>query len=253
MAICEYCGSEINRTVLSRHKKTAKYCLEKQRELGIEKKVIFKCECNKSFLSVDDMNNHKDICPISLKCEISRLKGIIESMKDNSAINLHKEPQIQTVNNTQNNTTINIQMNSLDLSTEKIKSAMDFYTVEHYLKGSDGMVEWMIDRVLTDEDGKLLYVCTDKNRKHFFYLNERKEKIEDIKGYKLLNVITPEITERLKDIRKSRNIEIVDKFGGDTQTHDDKVFSEQKKNKKLYDDSLSASKLLNKLIEKTVT
>ncbi len=59
--------------------------------------------------------------------------------------------------------------------------------------------------------------CTDKNRKHFFFLNENKEKIEDIKAQKLLAAITPEISDKLRECKKSRNEEIVEKFFGETQ------------------------------------
>ncbi len=112
------------------------------------------------------------------------------------------------------------------------------------------MVEWIVDKVLTDEEGKLLYVCTDKNRKHFFFLTENKEKIEDIKAQKLLAAITPEISDKLKECKKTRNEEIVEKFFlVKHKPHDDRIMSEKKKNKKLYDEALGP-KMLNKLVEK---
>ncbi len=159
-------------------------------------------------------------------------------------------PKSTTVNN--NCTTNNIQMNVLNLSSERIRPAVDSYTIEHYLKGAEGMVEWMVEKVLTDEDGQFLYVCTDKNRKHFFFLNENKEKVEDIKAQKLLAAITPEISDKLRECKKTRNEEIVEKFFGETQAHDDRIMLEKKKNKKLYDEALG-SKMLNKLVEKIYT
>ncbi len=154
-----------------------------------------------------------------------------------------------TVNNNCTTTNNNIQMNILNLSAERIRPAIDSYTIEHYLKGAEGMVEWMVDEVLTDEEGELLYICTDKNRKHFFFLNENKEKVEDIKAQKLLAAITPGISDKLRECKKTRNEEIVEKFFGETQAHDDKIMNERKKNKKLYDEALG-SKMLNKLVER---
>ncbi len=143
-------------------------------------------------------------------------------------------------------------MNVLNLSSDRIRPAIDSYTIEHYLKGAEGMVEWIVDKVLTDEDGQLLYVCTDKNRKHFFFLNENKEKVEDIKAQKLLAAITPEISDKLKECKKTRNEEIVEKFFGETQAHDDRIMLEKKKNKKLYDEALGP-KMLNNVVEKIYT
>ncbi len=120
-------------------------------------------------------------------------------------------------------------MNILDLSSNRIQSAVDRYTLEHYLKGAEGMVEWIVEEIITDENGELLYKCMDKNRKHFFYVNEKQIKTEDLKCIKLLNAIKPEITPVLQKLKKNRNEEIVEKFFGETQAHDDKILSEKKK------------------------
>ncbi len=39
-------------------------------------------------------------------------------------------------------------MNVLNLSSERIRPAIDSYTIEHYLKGAEGMVEWIVEKFL---------------------------------------------------------------------------------------------------------
>ncbi len=186
--------------------------------------------------------------------EIAVLQAKLEGKDEILDLAKSKTSNPKSINiKTQNNTVNNIlTMNVLNLSADKIRPVIDDYTIEHYLKGAEGMVEWMIDKILTDEEGKLLYICTDKNRKHFFYLDENKEKVEDIKAQRLLAVITPQIIPKLQGFKKSRNNEIIEEFFGETQAHDDRIFEERRKNKKLYDEALG-SKMCDKLIEKTYT
>ncbi len=151
----------------------------------------------------------KDKYSLQMQYELQKEKaGILETLlqeKNIQTTELLKTSISKPVTSITNNncTTNNIQMNVLNLSADRIRPAIDSYTIEHYLKGAEGMVEWIVDKVLTDEDGKLLYICTDKNRKHFFFLDENKEKIEDIKAQKLLAAITPEISDKLRECKKN--------------------------------------------------
>ena len=250
MNICEYCESEFKtKSNLVRHKRTSKACLKLRN--------TFNCECNKCFESEADLIDHKNECVVYYKNKVKELEIENKILKvklesQNTNITNNTETNNIQVNKTTKTNNIQINMNILNLSSERLKTATDNYNMDHYLKGPDGMVEWLVEFVITEEDGKPLYGCSDKNRKHFFYLNENKEKVEDIKAQKLIKAITPEIIDKLKECKQTRNFEIVDKFFGETSAHDEKVMSERIKNKKLYDEALGP-KFINKLVEKTYT
>ncbi len=260
--LCEFCDkSFLYKGTFFRHQTI---CHERSKQLDIDNQIQkirneYKVEIDDYKKQIEQLIKDKQEMKHEHEKEIEKLKYSLEKEKSQSLIGLLQEqskeiikttlaPKPSTVNNNYN-TTNNIQMNVLNLSSERIRPAVDSYTIEHYLKGAEGMVEWIVEKVLTDEDGQFLYVCTDKNRKHFFFLNENKEKVEDIKAQKLLAAIAPEISDKLKECKKTRNEEIVEKFFGETQAHDDKIMSEKKKNKKLYDEALG-SKMLNKLVER---
>ncbi len=142
-------------------------------------------------------------------------------------------------------------MNSLDLSLNKIYSAVENYTKEHYMKGADGMAEWMIESILKDTDGNLLCKCIDKNRKHLMYLDENKNEIKDIKGAKLFAIILPEVKPKAEEYKDEQTALIIEENFGPTSTDDEKIFRLKKENYKRYKDSIgSNSKLVEKLVEK---
>lgn len=279
--VCEFCDSVVLKKTFKRHQETLK-CLAAQSNSG--NVVIYECECGKSFNKKSLLVDHTENCPVLLKIELIKVKKELID-KDLEIVVLTKllgkqdgkpiqkpeplSPSIihtttnknKAVTNTQNNiiNNNNIQIHilpPLNLSSDYIREQVDEYTVEHYLKGAEGMAEWMVERVLRDKDGKILYVCTDKNRKHFHYFNENKEKIEDIKAQRLLAAITPDLTEKLNEIMKEQNKEIVesncDETDGQLTLNDAKIIQGQKKNSKLHQEALGP-KMLNKLVEKIYT
>src|SRR5579872_5062860 len=74
--VCEYCNSILNnKSSLNNHQKTAKKCLSKQKDLGIEtKEIIYECKyCSKSFILKMAFTSHLN------KCEKKELKTIYET------------------------------------------------------------------------------------------------------------------------------------------------------------------------------
>ena len=79
-------------------------------------------------------------------------------------------------------------MSSLDFNNmDKIKNAIENHlTVNHVVDGQKGLAKFMVDTILTDDEGNLLYVCTDASRNMFKYKNSDGEINKDVEAKKLI-------------------------------------------------------------------
>jgi hypothetical protein len=91
-----------------------------------------------------------------------------------------------TVTNTTTNNNLNItsslDFDNLDIIRDAIQNRLN---VNHVVDGQKGLAQFVVDTILTDEDGKLLYVCTDPSRQIFKYKNGAGEIMRDIEARKL--------------------------------------------------------------------
>ena len=146
-----------------------------------------------------------------IKCEKEKIELLREELK-------MANERITTVNNTNNNnystnSTNNIKakyahLNILDLSTERIKSATEHYTLDDYNRGPEGMADWCVKYVLRDDSGKIHYICTDKNRRNFVYRDSNGTIVNDSQANKLKEVIKPLMNMKLKECKKSKYMEL---------------------------------------------
>ncbi|MDD4931413.1 MAG: hypothetical protein PHG66_04710 [Candidatus Colwellbacteria bacterium] len=104
----------------------------------------------------------------------------------------------------------NITMNSLNLSQERLESIKDTYTIKHYERGGIGQADWVVDNVIRDESGTLIYKCTDKNRKNFIYHDDKGNVVTDIQAKKLKEAILPIMNTKLKEFKKIKCSELAD-------------------------------------------
>ncbi len=251
--VCEFCNSEVIKSQVKRHRQTNK-CLLAQENKG---NLILKCQCGKVFNDNSLFTNHKDICHVLLKAiiaekdkriavlevqlKVSNLEGKLEG-KDEFLD--YTKKNVKTINNN-NNTTNNIGV--MNWNQDYIKEQTQFYTLDHYFQGAKGMADFIVNHIITDKDGNRLYGCTDKNRKHFFYINERGEKVEDIKGDRLLTLVNQEVKPIATEYRKEQYTKIVNENIGEDQASDDKIARLTKENKKKYDESFS-NKVLDNIV-----
>ena len=93
-----------------------------------------------------------------------------------------------TVTNTTTNNNLNItssiDFDNLDIIRDAIENGLN---VNHVVDGQKGLAQFLVDTILTDEDGKLLYVCTDPSRQIFKYKNGAGEIKKDVEARKLTN------------------------------------------------------------------
>jgi len=224
--ICEYCNNIFKtEKSLYNHKRKSKYCLEKQNKCiscyGCEKSFIndndYKihilncvkflhkkieeleqgnCQNNKileeKIKELEEEN--RDI--IYYQNQVENLKHIEknlkEQIKDLQEQNKHLQDKLiskPTINNTTiNNRIVNISV--INLNDDKIKNTIENnYDINVVSEGQKGIANFAKKYLLTDENGILNYVCTDRSRKIFKYKNSSGIIEKDVNAEKLTNKI----------------------------------------------------------------
>lgn len=152
-------------------------------------------------------NSDTHINDIKLSCEREKAE-IYERLfnKDQEHI-LNQNNKLAEKTGNVTNTTIkgkNITMNSLNLSSERIESIKHTYNMEHYEAGGRGQAEWVIPHLLTDENGNIIYRCSDLSRKNFFYRDDKGNLVTDPHAAILKAAILPMMLGRMKMFRKEK-------------------------------------------------
>lgn len=235
MFSCEFCGKELStKACLKTHQTKAKYCLEQQKINPVYTNCTY---CDKSFSQKYKFTAHEKICDQKLSYEIKKkdeiinrlmlevsdLKNKLERLEEKAQIYndlfnkeqefTHEQSKLLVSRASTTNNTIKgryVTMNALNLSSEKLESIKDTYTLKHYEKGGEGQAEWVVDNILKDEDGNLLYKCTDKARKNFIYRDDKGNIINDASAKKLKESILPIMNDKLKEYKKIKYSELAD-------------------------------------------
>ena len=150
----------------------------------------------------------KDKIIIKVNTQLENFKEQIEKQEDNykEQINNYKEQlkdlqdkldkiankaidrPTTVVSNTTTNNNLNI-VSSLDFNNlETIKNAIENrLNVNHVVDGQKGLAKFVVDSILKDEEGNLLYKCTDASRNIFKYKNSNGEINKDVEAKKLIS------------------------------------------------------------------
>lgn len=111
---CTYCNNLFSsRYILNNHIKNAKYCLKLRGQ-------IFKCVCNKEYISIENLNNHQLIC---MKYIENKYKEIIENLKKEMD---EQKKQLE---------------NSMKDQKKKMENSMEDQKKKHYMDIIDLKVE----------------------------------------------------------------------------------------------------------------
>ena len=214
---CEFCNKIFsNKSSLNNHKKTAKYCLKIQDNKEISK---FECDyCIKIFTSRHNLNLHLLNCK-DKEIEIIRKEKdkeieILRKEKDKEIEIIRKENKKQeeqikelqetiermglraierpttTNTTTTTNNTLNIT-SSIDFNdVDKVKNIIeDKLNINYVIDGQKGIANFIKDNILTDDNGELIYVCTDPSRGIFKFKDTTGELKKDIEAKKLTTYI----------------------------------------------------------------
>ena len=217
---CKFCNKILSsKQNLENHVGKCENRTKKKCEI-IEESENFECSyCLKTLSSKQNLFNHEGICLEKKEYEIqhrhNELKEKELQEKENSIIKLKIEnenfkqqiedykEQIKELNQTiermgiraidkptTNNTSLNIT-SSIDFNDiSKIKDIInDNFDINYAVNGQKGLARFVTDKFLTDNDGKLLYICTDPSRQIFKYKDSTGEIKKDVEAKKLTNYI----------------------------------------------------------------
>ena len=218
--ICMYCNKILStKSSLNLHIKTAKYCIKIQEENKVKiEKQMFECEdCLKNFSTKQNLNIHYKNCKKLeqksiigekdkkiIKLEIN-LQNVEKQKEDYKEQLEKKDLQIKELQDKLEriaNKAIEKPTTTNNLNTLNIASMIDFNNVDkvkdlienklninHVVDGQKGLANFVKDNLLTDDTGKLLYVCTDPSRHIFKYKDSSGEVKKDVEAKKLTNYI----------------------------------------------------------------
>lgn len=248
---CKYCNHVFSNNInLKTHQSTARYCLKLQNK---NINPTNNCDgCNKIFTTKQMLEKHIINCikknniqlkeitieNQKLKQELDDKKNIIIELEKENIILKEKEKLFNNlkhdyqeiykllatkntnINTTTNNTQKNIyvSMNPLDFSQEYFKQKIEEYKNEykdfHFLSGQDGLADFVVKYLLTDNNNTLMYVSTDTSRQKFKFKNLNGDITEDNKADKLIEYLFPlnrlisEMYDKIKDDQKYENFDL---------------------------------------------
>jgi hypothetical protein len=222
---CEFCKKTfLSKNVLCHHQKTAKYCLELQGttitnfECNYCKKYLASNErlvthlniCkSKNIIEISEKekqhektlkekDNYYEILLKEKNEYIAKLEAKLEKFENavvsnmaatTHALEVKSTKASQSASSTTNNTTLNTNItvnNVLNLSEEHVKKVLSErlnYNVVY--AGQAGLATFVVDNMLKDAAGKLIYRCVDASRQMFEFVDENGETVRDMKAEKL--------------------------------------------------------------------
>ena len=214
MSVCEYCKEKFSsNNNLQRHKKTAKFCIDIQKNyesMEKEKEKKFICNyCTKKLSAKNRLYYHQDICkknPNRKIKERNNFKKKVDIMVQQKFEELVQKNELQVLpttitnaNNTNANNTITQSNNDHSFNTnyisiinymtpERVGETFEkHYTLDDLMKSQVGLADFTNEHFLNGSD-KPMYLCTDKSRQHFVFYDENQEKVSDNNAKMLINL-----------------------------------------------------------------
>jgi len=183
---CIYCKKEITKYHLERHMES---CLLKYQHIidSVEEKFKNSLENTKESLNKSYSENQK------LKERIIELETenrMLREQSDRSTTTVEeiaKQPRVNTTNNNHNKIMINTPVN---LSQQAIQEAIEQgFSDEYLIQGQKGVARFAVDNILKDEQGRLMYICTDPSRQIFQFKNKDGTIQKDVRATKLTKAL----------------------------------------------------------------
>lgn len=212
---CEFCNYYFkSRSSLNYHQKNTKYCLEIQGKT----QTNFKCDiCDKFLSSKNKLEKHKNSCILknlnkennltenekiiieittenkNYKEQIKKQEEQIKELQDKlerMGLKAIERPNNTITTNTTTNNTLNIS-SSIDFNdVDKVKNIIeDKLDIRYVIDGQKGIANFIKDNILTDNNGELIYVCTDPSRGVFKFKDTTGELKKDLEAKKLTSYI----------------------------------------------------------------
>lgn len=159
-------------------KKECMWCKERYNNI----KIHFKnCKADKELIHshILDKLAEKERENERLEKQLNDLQDMLFKLADKTT---------NTINTTTYNTILNCDK-PLILDKEYIQGKLNEYCGISYLKrGGEGICDWFLERVCTNDIGNMCIECVDKNRKRFKFEDEN-EKLNEISGKEIVDLI----------------------------------------------------------------
>ena len=112
------------------------------------------------------------------------------TLKDDHELIKEIAKQPKTTNNNTTNNTLNITT-CLDFNNiDKIKNVIENdFDIDYAVRGQKGLAHFVNEKLLKDDNGKPIYICTDPSRQIFKYKDDKGEIRKDVEAKKLTNYI----------------------------------------------------------------
>jgi uncharacterized coiled-coil protein SlyX len=171
-------------------------CKEKTRHEYTEKELLVKKDFDERLKLAENIIQEKNEYISKLEAKLEKMEAKLESKLEKlestvttialEAKTVSAKPV--TTNNTTNHITVTTNTNNvLNLSKEHVnkvlKDNIDYNVV---YAGQAGLATLVVEKMLTDSDGKLMYHCVDPSRQMFEFTGENGEKVRDLKAEKLI-------------------------------------------------------------------
>jgi hypothetical protein len=218
-----------SKSSLNNHQKTAKFCVKLQNNIDTNTNFqcqycekVFTTKYNLSnHINIckkqkEDIKQKED-CKEQLQIQKEKYKQQLRKQKEEYKEDLLKQKEdykeqlekkdlqikelqdkleriankaIEKPTTTNNLNTLNIasmiDFNNVDKVKDLIENKLN---INHVVDGQKGLANFVKDNLLTDDTGKLLYVCTDPSRHIFKYKDSTGEVKKDVEAKKLTNYI----------------------------------------------------------------
>lgn len=256
---CDYCNKTfLTQSNLNTHKKTSKTChqLNNAKEL-----VTFICTCcNKNFTSKAYLDKHFSQCSVikknleekynvqvnNLQDEIkkinkqlengrlenntlsTKLKEVEKQLNKQEQLNKHLQDRLieKATSKTNNTTNNNIDL-KLFISEEAVNQKIqNKFTKNHLVGGYNSIANFIKSEIATNDEGKLLYTCSDPSRQIFNYTDEKGNEIKDVKGTKMISLVKPKLIEKTSQIQVKEQDEynyLRKRYNGEDEVADEDV------------------------------
>lgn len=172
MHTCDYCKNEFSQKVsLNRHQRTARFCMEIRKNLGqtVDTSVFLTCEqCDTEFTEKKSLVNHQKIC--------KKKEKVDQKPEDKPVINITFNTNNSTVTNSNN--TVNSMITYM--SVERVQEAFKDFDVKKLLDMTQRQLATIVhERLLSIPNQPASYICKDRSRNKFYYIDENNKETED--------------------------------------------------------------------------
>jgi hypothetical protein len=119
----------------------------------------------------------------------------LANKKDSVIDEIAKQPRNHIETNNQTNIFSN--MKPLDMSTDNFsKSIEESFNKDYFIEGQKGAAKFAVEKLLKDDEGKLMYICTDPSRHIYRYKSADGILERDVKAKKLTSVIAENLAKK---------------------------------------------------------